>query len=65
MTKYINLSDKRDTKNITALQRIPAGIQEEHSTSEELKMKVGKMSQFFKLSINKWYTVSRKEDIRY
>lgn len=53
MTKYINLSDKRDTKNITALQRIPAGIQEEHSTSEELKMKVGKMSQFFKLSINK------------
>lgn len=53
MTKCINLSDKKDTKNITTLQRIPAGIHEECSTSEELTITVAKMRQFFKLRINK------------
>lgn len=43
MTKCINLLDKKDTKNITTLQRIPAGIYEECSTSEELTMIVAKM----------------------
>lgn len=53
MTKCVNLLDKRDTKNITTLQKIPAGMHEECSSSKELAMTVAKMRQFFKLRINK------------
>ena len=61
MRKCINLSDKRDTKNITTLQRTPLGIHEEHNICEELTMIITKMRQFFKLRINKCYIASRKE----